>query len=106
MRRSIILALIIALTVGTEAARASSILYFNDLSRGIDQMADGLAALSATYSVTVATSTADFATKIASGGYDMGIFFQQVSAGDSGYEAAWAALRYVHCCWRRSWYCR
>jgi hypothetical protein len=91
MKRSIILAAIIALTVGTGAARASSILYFKDYSLGIDQMAEALTALSATDTVTVATSNTDFATKIASGSYDMGILFQQEGQG-SDYDAAFAAL--------------
>jgi hypothetical protein len=91
MKRSIILAVIIALTVGIQTARAASILYYPDYTRGIDYMAMALTALSATDTVTVATSPTDFATKLASGSYDMAIFFQQEGQGPD-YDAAFAAL--------------
>ncbi|MCC6727803.1 MAG: PEP-CTERM sorting domain-containing protein [Chthonomonadales bacterium] len=77
--------------VGLGPARAQSILYYVDLTLGTDQMAAALAALPGSYTVTTATDPTDFATQIALGTFDLGIFFQQNSSGLS-YDAAFTAL--------------
>jgi len=58
-------------------ASASSILYFNDYTVGTDRMAEALANLSGTYDITTVTTSSDFATQIATGNYDLGIFMVQ-----------------------------
>ena len=58
-------------------ANAGSILYFNDYCVGTDQMAAALAAVAADHTTTTVTSSADFATEIAGGTYDLGIFMKQ-----------------------------
>jgi len=74
-------AVALALVAGSSAPmRASSILYFVDKNFGTDQMDAALATLPAGDTVTVATSPLDFATKIAGGTYDLGIFSQQYYA--------------------------
>lgn len=77
--------------VGLGPARAQSILYYVDLALGTDQMAAALTALPGSYTVTTATDPTDFATKIALGTFDLGIFFQQNSSG-ADYDAAFTAL--------------
>jgi hypothetical protein len=57
------------------------ILYFVDGNHGTDEMAAALAALSPPNTVTMATSPADFATKISSPGFDLGIFSAQENYG-------------------------
>jgi len=74
----------------TAQAKAEAILYFVDGNNGTDQMAAALAALSGN-TLTVATSPTDFATKIAGGTYNLGIFSAQESYGPD-YSAALAAL--------------
>jgi len=59
------------------AQAATDILYFNDYSVGTDRMGEALGGLGAGYSVTTVTSSSDFATQIASGAYDLGIFMVQ-----------------------------
>jgi hypothetical protein len=76
---SIVAALVLAANWAGQA-RAGAILYFVDQNMGTDEMAAALAALSATDTTTVASSPLDFAAKIASGSYDLGIFSQQVFA--------------------------
>jgi hypothetical protein len=75
------------------SAQADDILYFNDFNLGTDRMADALAdpIITGSHTVTIAGSPTDFTTKIASGNYDLGIFFQQ-NAGGPSYDAAWSAL--------------
>jgi hypothetical protein len=65
-------------------------LYFDDFSHG-DRMAAALSALSGTVTTTTASSPSDFTTKLASGGYDLAIFFEQDFSG-TDYNAAFAAL--------------
>jgi hypothetical protein len=72
------------------AARAGNILYFVDGNNGTDEMAAALAALSSD-TVTDATGPADFATKIATDTYQLGIFSAQEAYG-ADYSAALAAL--------------
>jgi hypothetical protein len=76
---SILTALVLA-TNWAGQVRAGTILYFVDLNKGTDQMAAALAALSGTDTTTVASSPLDFAAKIATGSYDLGIFSQQFYA--------------------------
>ena len=68
----------------------ASILYYVDGNNGTDEMAAALATLLGD-TVTVATSPTDFATKITSGTYQLGIFSAQETYG-SAYSAALAAL--------------
>jgi hypothetical protein len=72
-------------------ARAGTILYFTDFVISDDRMAEALAALSGTHTVTPATSALDFAAKIATGDYDLGILFEHASTGPE-FDAAFAAL--------------
>jgi hypothetical protein len=58
-------------------ASASNILYFNDDNVGTDRMAEALADLSGTYGITTVTTSSDFATQIATGNYNLGIFMVQ-----------------------------
>ena len=73
------------------AARAASILYYVDMVFGTDAMAHALVNVSASHAVTTAPTLRDFSREIASGAYDLGIFFQQNSAGRN-YNTAIAAL--------------
>ena len=84
----LVLAAFVALAAAQ--AKAESILYFVDGNNGTDQMAMALATLSGN-TVTLATSPTDFATKIASGTYNLGIFSAQQAYG-ADYSAAFAAL--------------
>jgi hypothetical protein len=91
MKRCVGILFALFLLAGVGTAQAGSILYFNDQSQGTDSMAAALAALSGTHTTTVASSPADFATQLAGGGFDLGIFFQQFALG-ADYDAAFAAL--------------
>ena len=91
MKRCVGVLFALFLLAGVGTAQAGSILYFNDFSVGTDRMAAALAAVSGTHTTTVASSTADFATQLAGGGFDLAIFFQQNSSG-AGFDAAFAAL--------------
>jgi hypothetical protein len=76
-------------SVGDVTIRYGSILYFADAVVGTDRMPPALAASG--YPVTTATSLADFATKIATGDYRLGILFEQNQSG-SAYDTAFSAL--------------
>jgi hypothetical protein len=92
MRRFLIALAALALVLtGTAQTRAANILYFVDGTNTTDQMAAALAALSPPNTVTVASSPTDFATKIATGTYKLGIFAAQEAYG-TDYSAALAAL--------------
>jgi hypothetical protein len=93
MMRAIQLAVAcVAVLIATAGqVQAGLILYYNDLSVGTDRMSEALVGLSGTHTTTTATSLSDFTTRIATGDYELGIFFQQNSGG-SGYDAAFAAL--------------
>jgi hypothetical protein len=80
----------IILTLSAEA-QAGSILYYNDLVVGTDQMAQALADLSGTHTTETALSSSDFASKLASGNYDLGILFIQ-NFFASSYSDAISAL--------------
>jgi hypothetical protein len=75
--------------IGT--AQATNILYFNDYNVGTDRMAQALAGLGAGYSVTTVSSSSDFATDIASGTYNLGIFMVQ-DYSSTNYSGAITAL--------------
>ena len=90
MKRAVVI-VTFSLFVWTSEASAASILYFNDYNVGTDRMAEALVAVSGTHSVTTVTSLGDFTTQIASGSYQLGILFQQLSSGPS-YDTAWVAL--------------
>jgi hypothetical protein len=91
-RTALVLALTVsALSVSAMPAKAASILYYSDFTVGTDRMAAALLALAGSHTTTTAASTADFATQIATGNYDLGIFFQQSSSG-AGFNTAWTAL--------------
>ena len=85
----ILVVLALAMIVAAQA-KAEAILYFVDVNHGTDQMAAALATLSGD-TITVATSPTDFATKIASGTYNLGIFSAQFNYGPD-YSAALVAL--------------
>jgi hypothetical protein len=91
MRRLVAVLFAVLLMGAADQANASTILYYNDHSLGTDRMAAALAAVSGTHTVTTATSTSNFTTLLAGGGFDLAIFFQQNSSG-SGYDAAFSAL--------------
>ncbi len=77
-------------------ARATSVLYFVDGNGGTDEMAAALAALPVSYTTTTVTSATAFATDIATGTYQLGIFSAQKSYSPD-YTAALAALTtFVH----------
>jgi hypothetical protein len=80
MRRFLGFVAALALFLSAGQARASSILYFVDANKGTDEMAAALAKLAPGDTTTVASSPLDFATKIASGTYNLGIFSQQLFA--------------------------
>lgn len=91
MKRAVLLLPMLLLLWGAQPSRAGDILYYNDFSLGTDQMSLALSALAGTHTTTLASDPTDFATQIATGNFDMGIFFQQNSSGGD-YDAAWAAL--------------
>lgn len=78
------------LTIGDQSAEAASFLYYKDFSLGTDAMANALANNS-NFTVTTATSPADFETQINSGTFDVGIFFAQ-SFPSGNYSSAINAL--------------
>jgi Concanavalin A-like lectin/glucanases superfamily/Secretion system C-terminal sorting domain/HYR domain len=67
----------------------TDVLYWADAVIGTDQLLSALA--SSTYTYDIASSAADYATKIATGNYELGILFIQTSAS-SGYATAINAL--------------
>ena len=75
--------------VGDVTMASGSILYFTDANVGTDRMAAALAASG--HPLTVATSLNDFAARIATGEFRLGILFQQNQSG-AAYDAAFAAL--------------
>jgi hypothetical protein len=82
---------VVALVMTASAqVKAESILYFVDGNHGTDEMAAALATLSGD-TIALASSPADFNTKIASGTYNLGIFSAQ-EAFAPDYSAALAAL--------------
>jgi hypothetical protein len=82
----------VAMLVATAGqVQAGMILYYNDFSISTDRMSEALVGLSGTHTTTTATSLSDFTTRIATGDYELVIFFQQNSSG-SDYDAAFAAL--------------
>jgi len=85
------LAALALLLSGAGQAQAGKILYFVDGNHGTDEMAAALAALSPPNTVVTASSPTDFATKIATPGYSLGIFSAQENYGPD-YSAALAAL--------------
>ena len=76
------------------AANQITILYWADFVIATDQMQAALQGLPAQYSVTIATDEDDFATKIASGNYQVGILFIQ-SAGAQTHASAAALDTFV-----------
>jgi PEP-CTERM motif len=74
---------------GVGQAKAGSILYFTDGTNATDQMAAALATLP--YTVTQVSDPTVFATQIATGNYQLGIFSAQQRYGPN-YSAALAAL--------------
>ncbi len=77
------------LAVAAIPASAQNILYYNDYTIGTDQMAAALAGLPVSFTVTTASDSEDFVTKLTGGGYDLAIFFQQ---NYGGYYSAYAAI--------------
>jgi len=78
MKRKFGIVLVVLLFLGmTGMASAGSILYFNDYNVGTDRMAEALTGLSVTYDINTVISSADFATEIATGNYDLGILMIQ-----------------------------
>ena len=75
--------------VGDISLRGGRILYFADGTVGTDRMRAAL--LASGYDVTFAISLGDFATRIATGEFRLGIFFQQSNSGGS-HDAAFSAL--------------
>ncbi|MDY7001744.1 MAG: hypothetical protein SVS15_08185, partial [Thermodesulfobacteriota bacterium] len=80
-RLACILFVLAFLVCGLGTARASNILYFVDCLSGTDAMA--LALAGSGHSVTTVGSSADFATQIGGGGYDLGVFMVQGSSSSN-----------------------
>lgn len=92
MRSGFVAALVGGLCFGSIcAADASSLLYFNDYNVGTDRMGQALSQLNGTHTVTVAANSTDFATQIATGNYDLGIFSVQGN-GSNSYSDGISAL--------------
>jgi hypothetical protein len=91
MARSFLLGLVALATYCQPGQAAIDILYFVDLNVGTDRMAQALAALPGTYTVTTAASIPGFTASLTGGGFEMAIFHQQNSGG-SDYDAAFAAI--------------
>src|SRR5437016_215378 len=87
----LIAALTLAFVFTTAKANAANILYFVDTNNGTDHMSAALGALSGSYTTTLATSPTDFAAKIATNSYDLGIFSAQLAYAPD-YTAAFASL--------------
>jgi hypothetical protein len=83
MRRAIQLAMacVALLPAIAGQVQAGLIVYYNDYSIGTDSMGQALVSLNGTHTTTNATSISDFTTKIATGDYDLGIFFLQNGSG-------------------------
>lgn len=81
----------LVLTAGP--SRAGTILYFSDGTLGTDRMAQALAspAVTGQHTVTTSPSLAAFTAAVATGNFDLVIFFEQNSNG-AAYDAAWAAV--------------
>src|ERR1700758_942347 len=92
--RPLCLIALIVFPFSLTSVRAQNILYWSDLEMGTDRMAQALAALPITYSVTTATSDANFTTLISGGGFNMGILFIQGSAA-SGFTSPAALASFV-----------
>ena len=77
-----------------QPAKASSILYFSDLSVGPDRMAQALTSseVTSTYTVTTAASVDAFTTLLNGGGFSLAILFEQNQHDDPGWDAAFDAL--------------
>jgi len=86
------LAALALLLSGAGQAQAGKILYFVDGNNGTDEMVAALKALSPPNTVVMASSPTDFGTKIATKGFDLGIFSAQVGPYGPDYTAALAAL--------------
>lgn len=80
----------IILTLSAEA-QAGSVLYYNDFVVGTDQMAQALTDLSGTHTTETVLSSSDFASKLSTGNYDLGILFIQ-NFSTSSYSDAISAL--------------
>ncbi|HQR08302.1 MAG TPA: PEP-CTERM sorting domain-containing protein [Gemmatales bacterium] len=78
----------------TGSAKGQTILYWADVTVGTPYMSQALAALPGGYTVTTATSDADFTTKITSGSYDLGILLIQ-NFPSSGYTSPGALGTFV-----------
>lgn len=89
MKRLVALLFAVMIVGVASRADAAAILYFNDSVIGPDRMAEALAAVSGTHTVTTAGSVVDFATQLTGGGFDLAIFFQQ---NFPGFDSAYAAL--------------
>jgi hypothetical protein len=71
---------------------ADSILYYVDDLSGTDYMAQALASQSGKHTTTTAISPADFATQIATGSFDLGIYFNQFGFPDTAAVSALGAF--------------
>jgi len=83
------LSALVGLFAAAAPLRAANVLYFRDAPIGPDRVAEALAALE--HEVTMAADADDFATRIASGSYDLGIVFVQSQPADR-YASAILAL--------------
>ncbi len=72
--------ILVTFCVFSSVAMAGNILYFNDYNVGTDEMAAALAALSGQFTTTTVSSSAAFASQIATGNYSLGIFMVQDSS--------------------------
>lgn len=88
---AVVIGIALSITVGVQTASAASILYFSDFSVGMDRMAQALASVGGTHTVTTAASTTDFTTQLTGGSFDLAIFFQQNQSG-ADYDAAFSAV--------------
>jgi len=90
-QRRIYAAAIAVVLVGGASARADDILYFVDASTSTDRMAQALATFAGTHNVTSTNNTTTFINQLATGNYELAIFFEQSSNG-ANYDASIAAL--------------
>ena len=91
MKRLIALVFAVMFVGAASRADAAAILYFTDDNISTDRMAEALAAVGGTHTVTTAASVVDFTTQLTGGGFDLAIFFQQNLSG-AEHDAAFAAL--------------
>lgn len=92
MKKFLVFLCSMALIVGiVGTASAASILYYNDAIVGTDRMGGALATFSGTHTVNTVGSSSTFASAIATGGYDLGIFMVQGS-GSTSYAGGINAL--------------